>query len=226
MPPMSERTRTAMATGLGLALLTTACVDFNADAESAENPREEAEAPEEDGATETPEAAETSDASEESEPEDTAENEGQQVTIESVAVAVPDGWFIQETPSDYNPSAWSAGAFDDDESPNEFIRVIPAMDISSSAADMGATQLIAEAEFAESYGENFETTGRGDGDINGAEDVHVVDFRYFEGDNEVLGRWWVFADVETGIIAAVEHAGRADVSPDFDSTAEGIVFTP
>lgn len=203
---MSVRTAAGMVIGMGL---ITACGDSSDDEGTPEASLEAEE-------LEAPEA----------EQETTVESEGPELTIEAVTVAIPEGWAIQETPTDYNPDAWAAGAFDDEESPTEFIRVIPAMDVTSTAADMGATRLIAEAEFANSYGESFEATDRGSGEISGAEEVHVVDFRYFEEDVEILGRWWVFSDPGTGIVAAVEHAGRADADPDFDQTAGGIAFTP
>lgn len=199
------------AVGVGLLLCITACGGGGEEVESMDTDTSD-------------EAADSA----EQDPQDTSETEPEgdsAVQLEAVTVQVPQDWSLQETPADYDPNTWAAGAFDDDESPTEFIRVMPAME-ESTAADVGGSRLVAEGEIAQAYGENFETLSRDAGEIRGAEDVHVIDFRYFEDEVEILGRWWVLADQESGVMSAVEHAGRADAEPDFDATAEAISFNP
>lgn len=154
----------------------------------------------------------------------TGEESGEQ-SFGAITLLVPEGWTPIEVTGEIEPGDWAAGFMDDEEDPTAFLRVMPES-TAPPHADAAANELIAAGQFTDIYGDSFEVTGREPVELDGAEEAYEVRFRYLEGSTEIQGRWWVAADRRSGLVSAVEYAGKDVTDEQFDAFAESIEFDP
>lgn len=137
-----------------------------------------------------------------------------------------EGWEQVPVEGDLDDHAWTLGFhYNSDETPKS-LRVMPDVD-SRPDASTAVSTLIAVCRFTEVYATDCQGTGQEAADIPGSDNTVQADFTYSgESGEQGLGRFWVAADEDSGVVSAVEYAGIGVDEAELEAFGETIEFDP